>query len=524
MAAGTTASRLLGFVRDIVIASAIGIQLLGDTYSVANSLPNILYILLAGGALNAVFVPRLVRAMRESDDGRYVDALLTIALSILGLITLAATLGAPLVVRLYTDSWSATDRTVATTFAYWCLPQIFFYGLFTLLGQVLNARGRFGPMMWAPILNNVVVITTGLTFIAIADVHPAQPATISTREIGLLGAGTTLGIVVQALALVPVLRRSGYRFRPRFGMRGLGLRKTGSLASWTLLFVVVNQLGYLVVVRLATAASKLAQDVGYGVGISAYQRAYLIFLLPHSIATVSLVTALLPRMSRAAADGRLDVVREDVSTGLRTAAVATVPAAVAFLALGREMTTVMYADAGVDDARYIGWVLTAFAAGLVVFSAQHLVLRGFYAQEDTRTPFLIQVAIVAANVGLVLLAAELLPARWRTVGMAAGYTVSYVIGLALSTAVLRRRLGGLDGARVARTYLRLTLAAGVGGVLAWGVARGLTAALGGDWAGSAAAVVAGGTVLVVAYVLLARALRVVELTAILGQVRAKLGR
>jgi putative peptidoglycan lipid II flippase len=527
MAAGTTLSRVLGFVRAVVIAYAIGLSLLADTYNVANSLPNILYILTAGGALNAVFVPQLVRAMREPDEGAgYADRLLTLSLVVLAAITVLATALAPYIIRLYTgDSWTDTDVDVATAFAFWCLPQIFFYGLFTMLGQVLNARGRFGPMMWTPILNNVVVIATGVVFIAVASIDRDDTSTISTGEIALLGAGTTLGIVVQSVALIPVLRRSGYHFRPRFDFRGMGLRKAGTLASWTLLFVAVNQLGYLVVVRVATGAAPAGEQLGYGVGFSAYQNAYLIFLLPHAIATVSLVTALLPRMSRAAAEGRLGDLRDDVSAGLRTAAVATVLATAAFLALGRHFTTVMYAPRnGVDSARYVGWVLTAFAVGLVFFSAQHLVLRGFYALEDTRTPFLIQLVIVAVNVSLVLAAAYAVPARERTIAMAGGYAASYAIGLVVSTWALRRRVGRLDGAAVVRTHARLVAAAAVGGTLGWGAAAAVVAGLG-DGAGPALlASAVGGLVLVGAYVVVARLLKVGEVADLASQVRRRIGR
>ena len=522
MAVGTTLSRVLGFVRAVVIGSALGTALTADTYNVGNSLGTILYILLAGGALNAVFVPQLVRAMKQPDGGgRYTDGLLTVAGAGLAVVTVAATLAAPLLVRVYTTSWTSGDRAVATAFAYWCLPQIFFFGLFALLGQVLNAHNRFGPMMWAPIANNVVVIATGLLFIAVATVDFYRPGSLSSGEIALLGAGTTLGIVVQTLVLVPVLRRTGYRFRPRLDLRGLGLRKAAVLAGWTFGFVAVNQLGYVVVVNIATAASKAAQDVGVGVGFTAYQNAHLIFMLPHSIATVSIVTALLPRMSRAAADGRRADLRADVSSGLRMTGVATVPATVAFLALGRDLTTVMYARAGLADARYVGWVLTGFAVGLVLFSAQHLVLRGFYAQEDTRTPFFVQIGIVTVNVGCALLAAALLPARWTTVGMAAGYAVSYAAGLLLSSALLRRRVGSLDGSQVRRTYVRLALAAALPGVAAWGAARGVTAALGTSAPAALAATVAGGVVLLVGYVALARLLRIAEVASVLDLVRRR---
>ena len=258
------------------------------------------------------------------------------------LITVAATLAAPWVVAAYTSgSLAPDDRTVATLFAFWCLPQIFFYGLYTMLGQVLNARGSFGPMMWAPIVNNVVAIVTGLAFIALFTVADDDPSSLSTAAIAFLGAGTTLGVALQAVVLVPVLRRTGFGWRPRFDLRGLGLRRAGDLARWTFLFVLVNQLAYLVIVNLGVRADVDAKGVlDYGVGYAAYANAYLVFLLPHSIITVSVVTGLLPQLSRDAADGRAEAVRDQLSWAWRLTAVAVVPAAAALVALGTDVTGV----------------------------------------------------------------------------------------------------------------------------------------------------------------------------------------
>ena len=524
MAAGTVLSRVLGFGRNAVLAAAIGTDLLATTFNVANTVPNIIYILIAGGVLNAVFVPQLVRAMQSGDGGRaYTDRLLTLAGLVLLCLTVLATAAAPLVIWVYTPgSWSGTDVATATAFAFWCLPQIAFYGIYAMLGQVLNARGSFGPMMWAPIVNNVVAIATGLVFIAAFTVDVKSPGSVSAGEIAVLGAGTTAGVALQALVLVPVLRRTGFRFSPRFDFRGAGLGKARDLAKWSLLFVLVNQLAYVVVVNLAARVDKAAQlEIGYGVGYTAYAYAYLIFILPHSIITVSVVTALLPRMSAAAAENRFADLRDDLSTGWRLTAVGVVGAAAAYVALGRDLTGLLYAGTGADGARYIGLVLGAFAIGLPAFSAQYLALRGFYALEDTRTPFLLQVGIAAANVMLALLAYAALPLRWRIVGMAASYAITYYIGLGLSTAVLRRRIGGVDGHRLLRTYARLVAAAVPAAAAGYGVARLVTAGLGEGPGGSLAALAAGGVVLLAGYLLLARFLRVAELNALLAMVRSR---
>ena len=527
MAAGTVASRILGFVRIAVLAAAIGIRTVGGTFAVANTVPNIIYILLAGGVLNAVFVPQLVRAMKDRDGGKaYADRLLTLSSLVLLGVTVAATLAAPLIVRIYVGGrLDADDVALATLFAFWCLPQIFFYGLYTMLGQVLTARGSFGPMMWAPVLNNLVGIAVGLVFIATSDVDFLDSASVSGAEAAFLGIGTTLGVALQALVLLPVLRRTGFRWRLRFDFRGTGLGKAGSLAKWTLLFVLVNQIAYLVTVRLSTSAGKVAADAHQtAADYVAYANGYLVLMLPHSIVTVSVVTALLPRMSAASAEGRLADLRADISTGWRLTGVALVPAAVAMLVLGPDLTTVLFGGGGLADARFAGHVVQAFALSLLPFSMQYLALRAFYAQEDTRTPFFIQCVIAAANVVTAVLAVVLLPARWAVVGIAGAYSVTYVIGLAISLVVLRRRTEGLDGRRVLRTYVRLGVAGVVAGVLGALVDRVVLNALGTGVTGSLAGLVVGGAVIGAVFLLLARAMRVAELTALLGLARGRAGR
>ena len=522
MAAGTVASRALGFARSAVLVAALGSALTNSTFTVANTVPNIIYILLAGGVLNAVFVPQLVRAMKDGPERSraYTDRLLTLAGLIMLAITVCATLAAPWVIELYGRRLTPEDAHVATMFAFWCLPQIFFYGLYTMFGQVLTARNSFGPMMWAPVLNNVVAIVTGLAFIALFNINDVDPSSLSTGAIVLLGLGTTLGVALQAVVLVPVLRRAGFGYRPRWDFRGVGLGRARDLAKWTLLFVLVNQLAYVVIVNLALRADVDAtSELAYGVGYAAYANAYLIFILPHSIITVSIVTGLLPRLSREAADGDLAAVRASLSEAWRLTGVGVVLAAAALVALGPELTGILYSGTSVEGAKYIGLVAAAFALGLPAFSAQYIALRGFYAFEDTRTPFLLQVAIAGTNVLLALAAYAVLPLRWRMVGVALAYSVTYVGGLALSTAVLRRRTGGLDGHRVVRHYVRLVIAAIPAGLLGWTVAWAVGQVLGDGFGASLVSLAAGGMVLLAVYVGVARALHVAELTALLRKVR-----
>ncbi|NHC47382.1 murein biosynthesis integral membrane protein MurJ [Motilibacter aurantiacus] len=524
MVVGTVASRLLGFVRSIVIATAIGTALVGTTYSVANTVPNIVYLLLIGGVINSVFVPQLVRSAKEDPDGgqAYTDRLLTLTALCLLVITVVATLAAPLLIDAYASTgWSSRDKAVAVAFAYWCLPQILFYGVYTMLGQVLNSRRSFGPMMWAPVANNIVVIAMALAFLVFGSVDVVDTDSLSTGEIAFLGAGTTIGVVVQALVLLPALRAAGYRYRPRFDFRGHGLGHALSLAKWTIGFVLVNQASYVVVTQLATGVDSAAKEAGidYGVGYNAYQNAYLFFMLPHSVITVSVVTAMLPAMSGAAADGRVGEVRRQLSQGLRLIGTALVPAAALLVLVGPVVTTVLFSvgdNLTTDAGAYIGLLVATFALGLIPFSAHHVLLRAFYAYEDTRTPFKIACIVTVTNIVLALAVVPALPVRWKTVGLAGAYAATYWIALAVTAASARRRLDGIDGARVVRTYVRLVLAVLVAAAAGAAVLVALRWAIGSALPAAVVQTLAVTVVLVAVFALAARRMRVSELDQLLG--------
>ncbi|WP_329462223.1 murein biosynthesis integral membrane protein MurJ [Streptomyces sp. NBC_01431] len=517
MAAGSVVSRATGFVRSAVIAAALGVGLLGDGYAVANNVPNILYMLLIGGTLNAVFVPELVRAAKEHADGgaAYTDRLMTACATALVVVTAVAVFAAPLIVGAYTDYTGAqADLTIAL--ARYCLPQIFFYGLFTLFGQVLNARGRFGAMMWTPVLNNLVVIGVFGLYLALAS---GSGGTLDATDTRLLGYGTTAGIVVQALALVPSLRSAGFRWRPRFDWRGSGLGRPLRSAGWAVLLVVSNQLAYWVVTRLSTTAGTEAVRDGVvgGAGYTPYTNAYVLWMVPHGIVTVSLVTALMPRMSRASADGDLAAVRRDLSYALRTCAAVIVPAACALLALAPWIlgSVFEYGRTGAADITVMAGMLMAFAPGLIALSGQYVLSRGFYALGDTRTPFLLNLVIAGANAALTAVAYLVLPARWAVTGIAGAYSVALFAGLTATAYTLNRRLGGgpLLRSPALLAQLRLVLA----GVPAAALAR--AAARAADPLGNVAAAAAGAAVLVAVLALLARPLGLSDITAVLDKAR-----
>lgn len=533
MAAGTLASRLTGFVRTLVIAAAIGVATLGDSYAVANVLPTMIYILTIGGGLNSVFVPQLVRAMKNEDDGgtAYANRLLTLVMVILGGIVAITVIAAPLLVRMMSASIAdkPAEYEVAVTFARYCLPTIFFMGVHVVMGQVLNARGRFGAMMWTPVLNNVVVIFTFSMFIWVYGsfgTTQMDATSISPDGVRLLGIGTLLGLAVQSLAMLPYLRDAGFRFRPRFDWRGHGLGHAAKLAKWTFFFVLANQAGLIVVTQLATWAGSDADKHGFqGTGITAYNNALLIWQMPQAIITVSVMAAVLPRISRAAADADMAAVRDDISYGLRTSAVAIVPAAFAFLALGVPMCSLLYAGTGTESARSIGFILMAFGLGLIPFSVQYVVLRGFYAFEDTRTPFYNTVIVAAVNAMASAACFLLLPSRWAVVGMAFSYGLAYAVGVGVAVKRLRGRLGGdLDGRRITRTYTRLVGACVPAAALAGAAVYGVTRALGSGAGASLVSLTAGALMLLGVFFVAARRMRIEEMTAMVGMVRGRLGR
>ncbi|OMI38783.1 murein biosynthesis integral membrane protein MurJ [Streptomyces sparsogenes] len=533
MAAGTLVSRLTGFVRQMVIVAAIGAATLGDTYAVAYQLPAMIYFLTVGGGLNSVFVPQLVRSMKEDEDGgdAYANRLLTLVMVVLGALVAVSVFAAPTLVRMLSPSiaGNAYSNEAAVTFARYCLPTIFFMGIHVVVGQILNARGSFGAMMWTPVLNNIVVITTFGLFIWVFGTSSSShmdETRITPEGVRLLGVGTLLGLTVQALAMFPYLRAAGFRFRPRFDWRGHGLGKAAKLAKWTFLFVLANQAGNVVVTRLATAAGAKAQDEGFpGTGLIGYQSAQLIWGMPQAIITVSVMAALLPRISRAAHDGDTGAVRDDISQGLRTSAVAIVPLALGFVALGIPMCTLLFGSSGAEQARSMGYILMAFGLGLIPFSVQYVVLRGFYAYEDTRTPFYNTVIVAAVNAAASGLCYLILPARWAVAGMAASYGLAYAIGVGVAWKRLRKRLGGdLDGRHVVRTYTRLVGAGIPAALVGGGAGYAITGALGSGITGSVAALAGGGLVLVAVFYIAAKRMRVEELTAMVGMVRGRLGR
>ena len=479
MALGTAVSRGLGFVRNILLVGAIGATgMAADTFDVANKLPNMLFAILAGGVLNAILVPQIVKAYRTKYAQEYIDKLLTFAGVMLLAITAVLTAGAAILVGFMASSqWSEGERALAITFALWCIPQLFFYGLYTLLGQVLNARKQFGPFMWAPVANNIVSIAGFSAFILIFGKYAVGGGvdlsdSWTGPKIALLAGTATLGVAAQALVLIWPLARSGFRFRVRLNPRGVGMRSAGRVALWTLAAVLLEQVGVIIMTRIASSAPTLGRhgliDASVA-GNAAYSQSLMIYLLPHSLVTVSIATALFTGLSAAAQAGNRAKVRTDLSHGVRTVGVFTILATAVLLVLSQPITKALIPTISAPAGVAVAQVLVAMSLGLVPLGAMVLMKWVFYAFEDGRTVFLIQVPMTLVLVGGSLMVMWLAPPRWWVVGIAASMALSNVAAVALRAGSLSRLLGGLDGARLARMHVRTFLAGGLSAGLGWGV-------------------------------------------------------
>ncbi|WP_230976469.1 MULTISPECIES: lipid II flippase MurJ [Georgenia] len=525
MFSGTLVSRLLGLVRNVALVAAIGVTGAANSFAVANKLPNIIYMLVAGGVLNAILVPQIVRAMKGRDNGEeYVNRLLTMAGAALLGLTLLLTAGASVLVAVYASELDPVWFDLAVAFALWCVPQLFFYGMYTLLGQVLNARGIFGPYMWAPAVNNVIAIIGLVAYIVVFGGTPTgaheDPGTWTGLRTALIGGTATLGVAVQAAVLVLPLRRAGFHFRPRWGLRGSGLGRASKVATWAFASLLVAQLGFIAVSNLAAAAA--GSGTGFVAGNAAWENANFLYLLPQSLITVSLVTALFTRVSDYAAGGDTAAVRDDLSLGLRTIGVFTVFAGGALAVLALPLVQATMPTTTIPEARGIARIVVALLLGIAALGAFTMIQRVYYAFEDTKSLFKLQLPLT----GIVIVGAlvsTLLPPEWWLVGAAVATSLSNVVGSVVAYLALRLKLPSLDGSRVLRTHIRLVLAATPALLLGWGLLHLLGPTTTADaWPVRMllATLKAGlvGTVMLAVYLGLLRALAVSELDVILRPV------
>jgi putative peptidoglycan lipid II flippase len=515
MAIASLVSRITGFLRSSLLVVGLGVHEVGDAYNVANNFPNMVYELLLGGVLSSVLIPLLVHAQeKDEDEGvAYTQRLLSVATAALGVMTLVAVLCAPLIAAAFVPD--PAERSLTSIFATLLLPEIFFYGVGAMLMAVLNIRHRYGPGAWSPVLNNVIMIVTVGVFLLMRGPSSPTPANMSTSQILVLGIGTTLGIAAQALVLIPSLRRSGFvwqwRFRARPNEAGR-MKEVGSLGGWVLAYVIASQIGVTVVAKVGVGDS----------GFTIFTNADLLFQMPYGILVVSLLTALMPRLSRSAARGETSAVVKDLSLGARLSAIALIPITAGLIVLGPVLTIVLfsYHDTSITDAKLIGTSLALSAFGLFPFALVMLQLRVFYAMRDGRTPTLINVFMVTTKVVLILVGNAMIhnhahQVEWLNVST----SISYVVGAVAGHLLIGRRLGRLGFRAVGWTVLQIGIASAIGAVVADAVVAGCSSAFGDARAGALTGLVGGSIAGIAVLGLVVWRLRLPELRMIRGIVR-----
>lgn len=466
---GTLMSRVLGLVRSpILLGAIVGLNTpAADSFAVANKIPNLIYMIVVGGLVNAVLVPSIVRATKESDDGgaSFLNKLLTLTIVFLGGITLLLTLGAPMVVRLFASTMDSQWYTLTVAFAFWCLPQIFFYGLYTVLGQILNARENFGPYMWAPVVNNIIAVVGFVGILMVfggADSSEHMAGQWTAIRVAALGGVSTVGIAAQALVLVIPLRKLGISFRPDFSWRGSGLGDAGRASWWMLLMMVTGLIPTMLVSNVAAGARARAEELHiptYLVGGNAtYDNAYALYSLPTSLIVVSIATAMFTRLSKAAVDGDLAKMRRDTSKTLRVVSTLMVLSSTLIITLAVPLTRIVAFTVNPQETVVLAQVLIAMSLGLVGVGAVTVLDRVYYAFEDTRGAFWINLPFQALGL-LGYVACGLINPRWTVIGVGIVMSSANILAFITMVTVLSRRMNGLDEARLLRSHVKL---AGIG--------------------------------------------------------------
>ncbi len=527
MALGTIASRFTGFLRTAVLLYAIGTQNLGDAYNVANNLPNAVYNLALGGILTSVVVPLLVNAARTNKDGgeAYDQRIFTLGVIALGGITVIATAAAIPITAIYGHGMpNAATYHLTVIFTYFFMPQIFFYGVSSLASAILNARGSFASPMWTPAVNNVVVILAGIALIAVAGTN-RTPQNISAGEIQLLAIGTTLGIVLQTVALWPSLRRVGFHWRPRFDFRRAEVAEIGRMSGWMFVYIVATQLSFVTTTIVSNDAGARVCKTCAGAGYAAFSNAWQLFQLPYAIVGVSVITAMLPRMSAHAAGGAHRLLTRDFSTATRLSSVIIVPSAMILAVLGPSLAQGIFGHGSTSaaSARYLGVIFGVFCLGLLPYTLFNLLLRAFYAMHDSRTPALIGVVSMAVRIVLGFGALLVLSPADVVAGLGIGFGVSSLVMAVWLWRILSRRVGGLDTSRINKTLLRMHLAAVPGMIFAIAVSVIIDRITPATTVTSLAIVAIGGGGGLLLYLLAARFLNVTEVSELTRSVRTRFG-
>lgn len=465
MASGTAASRVTGQIRTILLAAALGTTgLTANAYQAGSMIPQVIYSLISGGIFNAVLVPQIVRTLKDKDAEAKLNKLITFAIVLLAGITVIMATMTPLLSRLYVNG---NDAMIALTnaFTLWCMPQIFFYGLYTVIGQVLAAKNHFGMYAWSSVGANVISCAGFGVFLVMFGHASEQPASFWTQDKLLLTAGMwTLGVAFQALVLFLPLKRAGIHYRPLMGVRGIGLRTMGPIAAWSFGIAIVDQIANILCTRMTTSAPLIAeQTMGlsqYNVaGNATYQNAYTIYLLPYSLIAVSVATAMFPKISAALADHQLDEARADLSSALRTVGIIMFFFTTAFLVMPLSITRALLPSVAVRQALLICAPLMTLGIGLPLTSAYLIIQRTFYAFEDGKSPFIFMAIFYALQLAIMYIGMAVLPATDWVMLLGLSSSLGYIISFVPLVLMLRKRFEGhLDGRRIAFAYGKALIA------------------------------------------------------------------
>lgn len=466
MASGTAASRVTGQIRTILLAWALGTTgYAANAYQAGSMIPQVIYTLVSGGIFNAVLVPQIVRTLKAKDAETKLNKLITLAITMLLAVAILMALCTPLLTRLYVNGGPET-MALATSFTLWCMPQIFFYGLYTVIGQILAAKDHFTAYAWSSVGANIISCIGFGTFIALFGRATEHPLDFWTADKIALTAGTwTLGVAFQALVLFIPLTKIGLKYRPQFGLRGIGLRSMGPVAAWSVGIVVIDQLANIVITRTSTNAPMLAQQQ-FGInpldvaGNASYQNAYTIYMLPYSLIAVSLATAIFPKISRAVADHNIAEARIDLSQALRNMGVIMCYFSVAFVVMPVPIILALLPSVSVKEAILMAGPLIALGVGLPFASAYLIIQRTFYAFEDGKSPFIFMLfAMGIQAVGVIIGAKMLPPTQWITM-IGAVISISYILPIPILYVMLRKRFeNNIDGLRIAVSYIKSISAA-----------------------------------------------------------------
>lgn len=472
MLAGTMVSRLLGFVRAALLIALIGSIGANDAFQAANSLPNIIYNLLASSILSAVLVPQIVRALQRKNSDEFINRLLTLFTTGLLILTLVCVALAPVFVTLFAAKLDPGWKQLAITFSYWSLPQVFFYGLYSLWGQFLNAKGSFGPYMWAPVVNNVVGIAGIFVFWQVLGTETdwAKDPSVWTGEPVVLLAGiSTLGIVVQALILLIPLRRTGFKMRPVWGIRGYGLGEVSRTAIWAFSALCVAQLGFLAISNIAAAANGYASKHQVTIATTtAYNTAFTVYMIPQSMIVTSVVTAMFTSMSAMVAVGQLSRLRTQFLNTQQGVSLITCLCAVLIVVLALPIMQFIMPTTPIASVQAFAQVLAVMALGIPFLGFFNLSQRLILAFADARSTFLVQIPMTICTLIVCGLTVLLLPVKYWVMGASAGMQLSYLVGSALTIWHLHTKHLPLKfTAQLGRSLLTISLATLGSGCAGW---------------------------------------------------------